>query len=137
MFKHSIIYRLLSSSWLLGWMVSGLQEDKRDYYSGSYVGRFSNRIIEAVLQVLYRSGDAVRKAIKGSIVFGNFPGVLGILILGYFVFDLTINNYGILRTLIEIALALSGLFLLLLNYIPGLWQGSLLGAFFHWWGKTD
>ncbi len=137
MFKYSLFYRLLSSSFILGWLVSSPEEEQIDYISPSYSYRFSSRLMEALLDILYKIGTALRKLGEGSIAGQDFLGFLGILLFFYFTFDLALNDYSLRRTIMEAVLALGGFAMPLRRKVPGLGQGSLILSFFRWWGRTD
>ncbi len=137
MFKHSLTYRLLSSSLILGWLVSASEEEQTDYITPSHTYRWSRRVLDAVLDLLYRMGDTLRRLGEGSKIGQNLLGFLGILIFCYFILDIAWNDYSLRRILLEGVIAGGGLSLLWISKIPGLWQGSLILSFFRWWGRTD
>lgn len=137
MFKHSLFYRLLSNSFILGWLFSNPEEEEADYITSSYVYRLSHRVVEAILEPLYKIGRWVGKMAAGSMVVRHLPLILGILVFLYFSIDIAINDYGLRRILMEMLLALMGLSIAMLIRIPGLGQGSWIFSFFRWWGKTD
>lgn len=151
LFKNSIIYKLLSTSWFLGWLVSvptpetkvavnsdlALPNNAKDSMGTEEALPLVYRLMEALLGVLYRIGDTMRNVSKGSIVINNFFALIGILISFYLIFDLATNEYGRLRMLIQAFLALGSLLMPLHKFIPGLWQGSRILSFFSWWGRTD
>ena len=137
MFKHSLFHRLLSNSFFLGWLFSNPGEKESDYITSSYAYRLSHRVVEAVLRLLYKMGGFLRKAAAGSLMGQHLPLVLGTLVFLYFIVDIAINDYGLRRSLMEIAIALMALSLALLSRFPGLGQGSWIFSFFRWWGKTD
>ncbi len=137
MFKHSLIYRLLSSSLTLGWMVSAQEEEQKDYISLSYGYRLSSRLLNPLLNILYRLGDALRKLGECSIAGQDLLGFLGILVFFYFTFDLALNDYSLRRTIMEAVMAGGGLTMPLIRKNPGIWQGSLILSFFRWWETSD
>ncbi len=137
MFKHSLIYRLLSSSFMLGWLVSAPEEEQTDNISHSYSYRWSSRLMEALTDILYKIGDTLGKLGEGSIAGQDLLGFLGILVFFYFTLDLALNDYSLRRTVMESVLALGGFSMPLLRKVPGLGQGSLILSFFRWWGRTD
>ncbi len=137
MFRHSLFYRLLSSSLIMGWLVSDPEEERADYISSSCLYHVSNRVLEAGLRVLYKIGDSLRQIAAGGIAGRDLAGFLGILIFFYLVMDIAFHDYSLRRNLIETALALGGLSIPLWRKIPGLWSGSLVVSFFRWWGNTD
>ncbi len=137
MFKHSLFYRLLSSSLLLGWLVSAPEEERVDYISPSYTYQVSSRLLGILLNILYKVGGTLRRLGDGSIAGRNLLGFLGILVFCYFIFDLACHDYGLRRTIIETILALGGLSMLFRREISGWGQGSLILSFFHWWARSD
>ena len=137
MFKHSLFYKLLSSSLTLGWLVSAPEEEQKDYIRPSYSYQYSSKLVDFILDILYKIGDVLRKLGQGSIAGQDLLGFFGILVFFYFTFDLALNDYSLRRTLMEIIVALAGLALPLLRKAPGIRQGSLLLSFFRWWEESD
>ncbi len=137
MFKHSLFYKLLSSSLILGWLVSAPEEEQKDYMRPSYSYRFISRLMDVLLDILYRMGDTLRKLTQCSIAGQDLLGFIGILVFFYFTFDIALNDYSLRRTIIEVLIALAGLGMPFIRKAPGIWEGSLIIACFRWWETSD
>jgi uncharacterized protein YacL len=137
LFKHSLFYRLLSNSFILGWLFSCPEEEEADFITSSYAYRLSHWVVEAILKILYKIGCWVQRMAVGSVVGKHMSLIVGTLVFLYFSVDIAINHYELRRSLIEMAIALIGLSMAMYLRFPGLWQGSLLLSFFRWWAKTD
>lgn len=135
-FENSVIYKVISGSWFLGWLVS-TPEDRTDYYTYSYAYRISNSLVTFITDYLQRLGRFLNTQGKTSLIINNPVGFIGLLMFFYFGFDLSLNDYGLKRTLMETLLMIIGLLLPLLKSCPGIYQGSIIYRFLNWWGKTD
>ena len=134
--ENSIIYRAISGSWFLGWLVS-TPEERSDYYTYSYAYRLSNRWLSSLTRYMQRGVRFLTDQGKASIVISNPLGFMGLLLFFYFGFDLSLNDYDLKRTLIEILLMITGLLLPLLKSCPGIYRGSIIYRFCSWWTRTD
>ncbi len=137
MFKHSLFHRLLRNSFFLGCLFSNPGENENDYITSSYTYRLSHRVLEAILNLLYKVGGFLRNITAGSLVGQHLFLMVGILIFLYFCGDIAINDYGWRRSLVELILGITALAIALLKNFPGLGQGSLIISFLSWWGKSD
>lgn len=134
--ENSIVYRILAGSWFLGWLVDAPGEISQHIkYSFSY--RLADNFIKLVQKLLNRAGNSLKQHENKSLAVKNPLGFLGLLVFFYFASDLVINDYGLKRTIIEIALAAAGILLTLLKIVPGIWTGSIMYRFFAWWTRTD
>lgn len=134
--ENSIIYRAISGSWFLGWLVS-IPGERSDCYSNSYAYRLGNNLAKFLTRYLQRLGRVLIAQGKTSAFITNPAGFVGLLVFFYFGFDLSLNDYGLKRTLIEILLMITGLLLPALKPYPGIYRGSIIYRFCSWWTGTD
>jgi len=135
-FENSLIYKVISGSWFLGWMVSTPGEHPQ-YYTYSYAYKLSNSLVRSLTVCLQRLGRFLLVQGKTSLIINNPIGFVGLLMFFYFGFDLSLNDYGLKRTLSEALLMVVGLLLPLVKSFPGIYQGSIIYRFLNWWAKTD
>lgn len=135
-FENSIIYKVISGSWFLGWLVS-TPEEHPEYYTYSFAYRLSNSLVRCLTACLQRLGRFLLTQGKTSLIINNPIGFIGLLMFFYFGFDLSLNDYGLKRTLMETLLMIAGLLLPLLKSYPAIYRGSIIYRCCNWWVKTD
>lgn len=120
----------------MGWLVD-TPKIRPEYYAHSCAYLLSDSLVNFLTACLQPVGRFLKKQGKSSLIINNPLGFTGLLIFFYFGFDLSLNNYGLQRTIIEIFLLIVGLIMMFLKTCPAIWQGSFIHRFFNWWGKTN
>jgi hypothetical protein len=134
--ENSLIYKIISGSWFIGWLVSP-PGDRSYYYKYSFAYIISNSLLNYITALLQRFGSCLNSRGKTSLFITNPLGFIGLLIFFYCGFDIILNDYNFKRNLLEGVLAIIGLFMLFLKLYPSIYQGCIIYRLFAWWGKTE
>ena len=106
-FKNSVLYKIIAGSWFFGWLVA-TPGVRPEYYAHSYAYRLSNSLLNYLTGCLQHLGRFLNNQGKTSLLINNPPGFIGVLIFFYFGFDLSLNDYGLQRTIRERFLVIVG-----------------------------
>ncbi len=138
MLKHSFFYRLLSCSWILGWLTAYTPETGKDYYAGSVITRASRHLADSLVRGLQPLGAFLSRWGSGSLIGCNLTVIIGALLGIYFMAEVFFGGHGLARRGLYTVIALGVLLLPLAGKkIPRLGQGSKIWSLFRWWIRTD
>jgi|GEM_PF-5880574 len=131
--KNSLIYKILSGSWLFSWLLLA-PEDKSAYIAHSFVYKAVSHILKSMIRRLHKWCVVIEKLSKGSLLIGNLYFIIVLLLtavgISCFRFPLRLSSV-IVGTLILLAVFMTAT----RKLAPQTWENSLIVNAFAWWRK--
>jgi hypothetical protein len=135
LFQSSWIYRLLSGSWLLGWLVAR-PDDNFARYEFSWLYRLGCKIREPFFA---RANEGVAKLAdcSGSSRLTASPlQFTGVLLIICLLLSLAFHRYFFSDKKILLGFSLAAL-LILARYWRVMWENSFICRTVNWWNNTE
>ena len=133
--RSSLFYRVLSGSWLLGWLAD---QPPANYhiYETSWLYRQCDKITESAFTLLTRSVNKLKACSDSSRLSANPLQFMGILLFICLLMTLAFNYSAISYTRLVPGMVLAVL-LVLFPYWRVIWANSFIYRVVSWWNDTE